>query len=143
MSGCLGIFVDGHGYETVFTEETEWTPVPRRCSAPARPNRGARARGRAVAGYGEFEFVGFLAVTAPGLDELERSCAEFEQAAAQAGLELRRLDGRHDLALACMLPIGRSIAPRRFAGTVALIRIGPRSIESPSRFGFRSFGRVR
>lgn len=68
-----------------------------------------------VAGYGEFEFVGFLAVTAPGLDELKRSCAEFEQAAAQAGLELRRLDGRHDLALACTLPIGRGIAPRRFA----------------------------
>lgn len=68
-----------------------------------------------VAGYTEFEFVGFLVVTAPDLDELERSCAEFEQAGAQAGLELRRLDGRHDLALACMLPIGRGVAPRRFA----------------------------
>ncbi|MDP9335449.1 MAG: hypothetical protein M3Q30_19380 [Actinomycetota bacterium] len=68
-----------------------------------------------VAGYGEFEFVGFVIVTAPDLDELDHSCAEYEQAAAQAGLELRRLDGRHDLALACALPIGRGIAPRRFA----------------------------
>jgi hypothetical protein len=68
-----------------------------------------------VAGFGEFEFVGFVIVTAPDLDELDRSCADYEQVAAQAGLELRRLDGRHDLALACALPIGRGIAPRRFA----------------------------
>jgi hypothetical protein len=68
-----------------------------------------------VAGYGELEFVGFVIVTAAEIESLDASCAEYEQAAAQAGLELRRLDGRHDLALACMLPIGRGIAPRRFA----------------------------
>ena len=68
-----------------------------------------------VAGYGEFEFVGFVIVAAPDLDELDRSCADYEQSAAQAGLEIRRLDGRHDLALACALPIGRGIAPRRLA----------------------------
>lgn len=68
-----------------------------------------------VAGYAEFEFVGFVVVTASDVDELERSCAEYEQVAAQSGLELRRLDGRHDLALACVLPMGRGIAPRRFA----------------------------
>ena len=68
-----------------------------------------------VAGYGEFEFVGFVIVTAADIDTLDRSCADYEQAAAQAGLELRRLDGRHDLALACGLPIGRGIAPRHFA----------------------------
>jgi hypothetical protein len=67
-----------------------------------------------VAGYGELEFTGFVVVTAADLDELERSCVEYEQVAAQSGLELRRLNGRHDLALACMLPIGRGIAPRRF-----------------------------
>ena len=68
-----------------------------------------------VAGYGEFEYVGFVAVTARDLDELDRSCAEYEQVAAQAGMELRRLDARHDLALTCALPMGRGIAPRRFA----------------------------
>jgi hypothetical protein len=68
-----------------------------------------------VAGYGEFEFAGFVVVTARDLDELHRSCVEYEQVAAQAGLELRRLDGRHDLALACALPVGRGIARRRFA----------------------------
>jgi hypothetical protein len=67
-----------------------------------------------VAGYAEFEFVGFVVVTAGDLDELERSCAEYEQVAAQSGLELRRLDGRHDLALACALPMGRGLARRRF-----------------------------
>jgi hypothetical protein len=66
-----------------------------------------------VAGYGEFEFVGFVIVTALDVDTLDQSCGEYEQAAAQSGLELRRLDGRHDLALACALPIGRGIAPRR------------------------------
>jgi len=68
-----------------------------------------------VAGYGEFEFVGFVIITASDLDELDRSCADYEQAAAQTGLELRRLDGRHDLALACGLPIGRGVTPKRFA----------------------------
>ena len=68
-----------------------------------------------VAGYGEFEYVGFVIVTAPDPDTLDRSCAEYEQVAAQAGLELRRLDGRHQLGLACGLPIGRGIARRRFA----------------------------
>ena len=68
-----------------------------------------------VAGYGEFEFAGFVVVSAADRDQLDRSCAEYEQVAAQAGLELRRLDGRHDLALACMLPIGRGLAPRRFS----------------------------
>ncbi len=67
-----------------------------------------------VAGYGEFEFVGFVVVSAADIDSLDRSCADYEQAAAQAGLELRRLDGRHDLALACTLPIGRGVTPRRF-----------------------------
>jgi hypothetical protein len=68
-----------------------------------------------VAGYAEFEFCGFVIVTAPDAELLDPSCAEYEQAAAQSGLEVRRLDGRHDLALACALPIGRGVAPRRFA----------------------------
>ncbi|MGD9795038.1 MAG: SCO6880 family protein, partial [Acidimicrobiia bacterium] len=67
-----------------------------------------------VAGYAEFEYVGFVVVTARDIEQLERSCSEYEQAAAQTGLELRRLDGRHDLALACMLPMGRGLATRRF-----------------------------
>jgi hypothetical protein len=67
-----------------------------------------------VAGFAEFEFIGFVVVTARDIEDLERSCAEYEQVAAQSGLELRRLDGRHDLALACALPMGRGLATRRF-----------------------------
>lgn len=66
-----------------------------------------------VAGYRELAFVGLVIVTAATLDALEHSCAEYEQAAAHAGLELRRLDGRHDLALAAALPLGRPIANPR------------------------------
>ena len=66
-----------------------------------------------VAGYPELEFVGTVHIAAPDLDTLDRSCVEYEHVAAQAGIELRRLDGQHDLALACMLPIGRGIAGKR------------------------------
>jgi len=66
-----------------------------------------------VAGYAELEFTGIVTVTAAEPAGLERACAEYEQVAAQCGIELRRLDGRHDLALACMLPIGRGVAKRR------------------------------
>lgn len=67
-----------------------------------------------VAGYAELEYVGFVIVTAPSLDELRDACEDYEQVALGCGLELRRLDGRHDLALACALPVGRGVAPRRF-----------------------------
>lgn len=66
-----------------------------------------------VAGYLELEYAGFVTVTAPDTDALRRCCAEYEQIAAQAGLELRPLDGRHDLGLVCSLPVGRGLAPRR------------------------------
>lgn len=63
-----------------------------------------------VAGYCELEYAGFLTVTAHDEDTLARSAAEYEQAAAQVGIELRALEGRHDLGLACALPIGRTPA---------------------------------
>jgi hypothetical protein len=68
-----------------------------------------------VAGYAELEFVGFVVVTAPTYEELLESCVEYEQVAMGCGLELRRLDGRHDLAIECALPLGRGLAQRRFA----------------------------
>jgi hypothetical protein len=68
-----------------------------------------------VAGYAELEYAGFVIVSAADSDTLARSCSEYEQVAAQAGLELRALEGRHDLGLVCALPIGRGIARRRLA----------------------------
>jgi len=66
-----------------------------------------------VGGYAEFGFAALLTVTAPDPDTLERSCTDFEQTAAQTGIELRRLDGRHDLALPLALPLGRPLARTR------------------------------
>jgi hypothetical protein len=68
-----------------------------------------------AAGHAELEHLGLVVVTATGAEELERSCAEWEQAAAQAGLELAPLDGRHDLAFAATLPLGRHIPTRSLA----------------------------
>lgn len=65
-----------------------------------------------VAGFCELEYAGFVVVTAPDLDALERCCVEYEQAAAQIGVQLRPLDGSHDLGLACALPVPRGIALR-------------------------------
>lgn len=66
-----------------------------------------------VAGHAEFEYVGFVTVTAADEQSLARSCAAYEQLAAQSGMELRALDGRHDKALACALPVGRGLARHR------------------------------
>lgn len=66
-----------------------------------------------VSGYAELCFAGFLTVSAPDPDQLDEACAGYVQAAAQAGLDLRRLDGRHDLGVLCSLPIGRGLATRR------------------------------
>ena len=64
-----------------------------------------------VAGYCELEFCGLITVTAADVDALERSCAEWEQIAAHAGIQLRRLNAQHDTAFACTLPLG--IGPSR------------------------------
>ena len=66
-----------------------------------------------VAGFRELEFAGFVTVSAPTLEVLERSCAEYEQVAAQAGLEIRPLHGRQDLGIVCSLPVGRGLAAKR------------------------------
>ena len=59
-----------------------------------------------VAGYAEFEYCGLVTVSAPDIERLERSCTEWEQIAAHAGLQLRRLNAQHDAAFACTLPVG-------------------------------------
>lgn len=65
-----------------------------------------------VAGYAEFEYCGIIAVAAASADELEWSCAEWEQMAAHAGLQIRRLNGQHDASFACTLPVGIGPAAR-------------------------------
>lgn len=66
-----------------------------------------------VAGYAEFAYAGIVVVSATELDGLERACADLDQAAAGCGIELRPLNGRHDLAVGASLPLARSLGPRR------------------------------
>lgn len=64
-----------------------------------------------VAGYAEMTYCGLVAVSAQNEDELERHGEVLEQLAREAGMELRPLDGRQDLAwAAAALPLG--LAPR-------------------------------
>lgn len=60
-----------------------------------------------VAGYSELRYAGFLTVTAADRQSLDDQAAEWEQVSAQCGLELRALDGQHDLGLCAGLPLGR------------------------------------
>ena len=46
-------------------------------------------------------------VAAPSPESLEAACEQVLQAAANAHLELRRLDFRHAEAIVCALPLGR------------------------------------
>lgn len=65
-----------------------------------------------VAGFCELEYAGFVVVTAGDVEALDRSCAEYEQVAAQSGVQLRPLEGRHDLGVVCALPVGRGLTFR-------------------------------
>jgi hypothetical protein len=66
-----------------------------------------------VAGYAEVGVVGLVIATAVTDDELDAAATQIGQAANAAGLELRQLDGRHDLALAASLPLGRPVQEPR------------------------------
>jgi hypothetical protein len=63
-----------------------------------------------VDGHAEFAYTAVVDVAAPDPAALEAAAAAVEQAAAEAGLELRALHGRHDLGWAATLPFG--LAPR-------------------------------
>ena len=59
-------------------------------------------------GFAEYRYLALIDVVARAddeLDELSNACIDV---AAGCGLELRALDGRHDAAWACSLPIGRA-----------------------------------
>ena len=58
-------------------------------------------------GAGMELFTGFVDVTSPSPEGLEAACEQVLQAAANAHLELRRLDFRHAEAVVCALPLGR------------------------------------
>jgi hypothetical protein len=66
-----------------------------------------------VAGYPELTYAGFLTVSAPDRETLEAQTRDWEQTCAQAGVELRALDGQHDLGLILGLPCPAPLHRRR------------------------------
>ena len=63
-----------------------------------------------VAGYAEVAYAGLVTVTADDEQALRAACDECEQIAREHGLELRPLEGRHDLGFAAALPLGLGLA---------------------------------
>lgn len=63
-----------------------------------------------VAGFAEMGYAALVSVCATSEDQLEEHAEIVEQLAREAGMELRCLDGRQDLAWAAALPLG--LAPR-------------------------------
>ena len=51
-----------------------------------------------------------MTVTADSREELSTACVAVEQAAGQAGTELRLLYGVQDIAFATSLPLGRGLS---------------------------------
>ncbi len=75
-----------------------------------REAEGATRREHELAdGHVEYRFSAYVSVAAAAPDALALACAELEQAAQAARLELRRLYGRQAEALAWTLPIGRGL----------------------------------
>lgn len=64
-----------------------------------------------VAGYAEFAYVGLVEVSARDEAQLDRAAEELVQVAAAVGVDLRPLHGRHDLGVAALLPLARTVAP--------------------------------
>jgi hypothetical protein len=60
-------------------------------------------------GHASFRFSGYVTVTAATREQLAEACEATEQAAGQCRLELRRIYGDQDRALACTLPLGRGL----------------------------------
>jgi hypothetical protein len=94
------------------TDATSRAERGRRVDAGHRRLQAAVAEREAelVAGYAEVGYAGLVTVTADGEDALRAACDECEQIAREHGLELRPLDGRHDLAFAAALPLGLGLS---------------------------------
>ena len=61
-------------------------------------------------GHAQYRFSGYVTVSAPDPDALEEACGRAEQAAGQAGIELRRCYGDQVNAFLCTLPLCRGLA---------------------------------
>jgi hypothetical protein len=60
-------------------------------------------------GHAPFRFSGYVTVTSDSRDELDMSCGRVEQAAGQAGMELRRCYGDQQRAFCFTMPLARGL----------------------------------
>lgn len=60
-------------------------------------------------GHAEYRFAGYVTVSTADAEVLEEACGQVEQAAGQAGLEIRRCYGDQAKAFTCTLPFGRGL----------------------------------
>lgn len=60
-------------------------------------------------GHAFYRFAGFITATAHSPEALEAACGEIEEAAGRSLLDVRRLDGQHDVAFAYTLPTCRGL----------------------------------
>jgi hypothetical protein len=68
-----------------------------------------------AAGHAECDYLGLLTVTATTFDALTDACRDIEDTAARAGLDIRRLNGRHDHTLPAALGmLGRTVPASRW-----------------------------
>jgi len=61
-------------------------------------------------GHAHYRFSGYVTVSEVDPDALEHACGRVEQAAGQAGLELRRCYGDQANTFMCTLPLGRGLS---------------------------------
>lgn len=74
-----------------------------------RQQAAARREEELADGHAEMRFAGYVAVSAPTPEELERTATEVEHAAALARLELARLYGEQEEGFTFTLPLGRGL----------------------------------
>jgi hypothetical protein len=67
-----------------------------------------RREAELVSGFAEYGYLVLIDVAAATLEALDDLSNDYINLASQCGLELRALDGRHDAAWACTLPVGRA-----------------------------------
>ncbi len=75
-----------------------------------RQQAASRREEELADGHAEMRFAGYITVSAPSLEELDRTASEVEHAAQLARLELQRLYGEQDAGFAFSLPLGRGLA---------------------------------
>ncbi|MCB0859980.1 MAG: hypothetical protein KDB54_04925 [Solirubrobacterales bacterium] len=82
-------------------------------SSTARVRNRKRAATRKdeelAVGHGEMRFSGYLVASGPTVDRAEEAALTMERSAMRIGLELQRLDGEHDIAVAFGLPLCRGL----------------------------------